>query len=146
MKRERRRVRILALQALYEIDCVGHPAEEVIARYLEENTTLSKDALDFFRTLVLCTLESKEELDQFIAQCAPDWPVEELAIIDRSILRIALWELAASGDTPMKVAINEAVELAKRFGSDNAPRFVNGVLGTVAANEALIHQLAGQKK
>ncbi len=146
MKRERRRVRILALQALYEIDCVGHPAGEVIARYLEENHALSAKALDFFQAMVLRTLESSNKLDQFIAQCAPEWPVEELAIIDRSILRIALWELTASEDTSLKVAINEAVELAKRFGSDNAPRFVNGVLGTVAANEELIRQLLGQNK
>ena len=146
MKRERRRVRIFALQALYEIDCVGHPAGEVIARILEENPSLSAEGVEFFRELVLRTLENRAELDLLIARCAPEWPVDELAIIDRSILRIALWELAALKDTPIKVAINEAVELAKRFGSDNAPRFVNGVLGAVAVNEELVRQQLGQNR
>lgn len=131
MKRKRRRARGLALQALYEIDSVGHPADEVVARYLADHKTLHGDTGDFFSSLVLKTLQSKSTLDRLISKCAPDWPVEELAIIDRTILRIALWELADSADTPLKVAINEAVELAKRFGSDSAPRFVNGVLGAV---------------
>ncbi len=131
MKRKRRRARGLALQALYEIDSVGHSAIEVVARYLAMHETLRGDTGEFFRSLVLNTFESKSTLDRLITRCAPDWPVEELAIIDRTILRIALWELANSVDTPLKVAINEAVELAKRFGSDSAPRFVNGVLGAV---------------
>jgi N utilization substance protein B len=92
------------------------------------------------RALVLGTLENRHTLDQLIAESAPEWPVDELAIIDRSILRLALWELGASEDTPIKVAINEAVELAKRFGSDSAPRFVNGVLGNLANRENEIRQ------
>lgn len=131
MKRKRRRARGLALQALYEIESVGHPADEVVTRYVAENEMLHGDTGEFFRSLVLNTLESKSTLDHLITQCAPDWPVDELAIIDRTILRIALWELAESTSTPLKVAINEAVELAKRFGSASAPRFVNGVLGAV---------------
>ena len=66
-----------------------------------------------------------------VAESAPEWPINELAVIDRNILRLALWELLIWGETPVKVAINEAVELAKRYGSDSAPRFVNGVLGTL---------------
>jgi N utilization substance protein B len=132
MKRERRRARSLALQALYEVDCVGHPAGEVIGRYLEENETLSDDSQRFLQTLVLGTLNTKSKLDNWITEFAPEWPIDELAIIDRSILRLALWELLASDNTPLKVVINEAVELAKRYGSSSAPRFVNGVLGTVA--------------
>ncbi len=135
MKKERRRVRSLALQALYEIDCVDHPPEEVVARYLEENENLGEDAAEFFRTLVLRTFEVKDELDRIIAESAPEWPIEELAIIDRSILRLSLWELVSMDSTPMKVTINEAVELAKRYGSDSAARFVNGVLGTLATNQ-----------
>jgi N utilization substance protein B len=135
MKRKRRRARGLALQALYEIDSVDHPVDQVINRYIEENNTLEGETAEFFRTMVQQTLKSSTTLDKLISDHAPEWPVDELAIIDRSILRIALWELALSESTPLKVAINEAVELAKRFGSDSAPRFVNGVLGALAPFE-----------
>jgi N utilization substance protein B len=81
---------------------------------------------------VVGTLQAAPTLDGWIAGCAPEWPVDELAVLDRNILRLALWEFRVSGDTPVKVAINEAVELAKRYSSDNASRFVNGVLGTLA--------------
>jgi N utilization substance protein B len=140
MKRKRRRARGLALQALYEIDSVGHSVDQVIERYIEQNDTLEGETADFFRTLVQQTLKSRATLDQLISDHAPEWPVDELAIIDRSILRIALWELALSENTPLKVAINEAVELAKRFGSDSAPRFVNGVLGALVPHEEEIRR------
>jgi N utilization substance protein B len=133
LKRERRRARSLALQALYEVDSVGHSAAEVLDRHIAENPGLSDEAIDFFQRLVLGTIEITDELDLMISECAPVWPVDELAAIDRNILRLALWEFHRSGETPVKVAINEAVELAKRFGSDSAPRFVNGVLGSIAA-------------
>ncbi len=129
MKRERRRARSLALQALYEIDSVGHPEEEVIARY---GGDLSPEAREFMIQVVHGTLESKHEIDLLLEESAPEWPISELAVIDRNILRLSIWELLIWGETPLKVAINEAVELAKRFGSDSAPRFVNGVLGTLA--------------
>lgn len=129
MKRERRRARALALQALYEIDSVGHTPEEVLERYQGE---LSESAAEFLRQIVLGTLEASEQIDRMVADSAPEWPVEELAVIDRNILRLALWEFLIWGETPIKVAINEAVELAKRYGSDSAPRFVNGVLGSLA--------------
>ncbi len=135
MKRERRKARTLALQALYEVDCVGHSAEAVIARHIDENSALRDEGVTFFRQLVLGTLQLATGLDRLIAESAPEWPVGELAVIDRNILRLAIWEFAFSGQTPLKVAINEAVELAKLFGSDSAPRFVNGVLGTLAERE-----------
>jgi N utilization substance protein B len=132
MKRERRRARSLALQILYEVDCVGHPPQEVLARRLDHNESLSAEGVSFVSRLVQGTLDSISELDNMIAGCAPEWPVDELAVVDRNILRLALWEFIISSETPVKVAINEAVELAKRFSSDSAPRFINGVLGTLA--------------
>jgi N utilization substance protein B len=129
MKRERRRARSQALQALYEIDSVGHPAEEVLARY---GGDLSPEAGEFMNLIVRGALESAEEIDSLVEESAPAWPINELAVIDRNILRLSIWELLIWGETPLKVAINEAVELAKRYGSDSAPRFVNGVLGTLA--------------
>jgi N utilization substance protein B len=140
MKRERRRARSLALQALYEIDSVGHPVTEVVARNLTENTSLGEEAAHFFQNMVLGTLAAKPILDELIAECAPEWPINELAIVDRCVLRLALWELLASDQTPLKVVINEAVELAKRYGSSSAPRFVNGVLGTIALQKQEIRR------
>jgi N utilization substance protein B len=140
MKRERRRARSLALQALYEVDSVNHPAEEVITFHLEKNESLSEEAGAFMQRLVIGTIEYASKLDDLIASCAPEWPVDELAVLDRNILRLALWEFAAAGETPLKVAINEAVELAKRFGSDSSARFVNGVLGTLANREGEIRR------
>ncbi len=111
------------------MDSVGHAPEEVLERY-EEN--LTPEGKSFLRQVVTGTLESAAEIDALVAANAPEWPVAELALIDRNILRLALWELLYWGETPLKVAINEAVELAKTYGSDSAPRFVNGVLGTLA--------------
>ncbi len=132
MKRERRRARALALQALYEADLTDHSPESVMARHLEETPQLTAEGAAFFQDLVRGVRFHAPALDVWIARCAPEWPVEELAVIDRNILRLCMWEFAVSAKTPMKVAINEAVELAKHFGSDSAPRFVNGVLGTLA--------------
>ncbi|MEJ2011037.1 MAG: transcription antitermination factor NusB [Anaerolineales bacterium] len=140
MKRERRRVRSLAIQTLYEVDTVRHSPQAVIARHIESNPSLSEENAEFLRTLVLGVLAVAPQLDEWIALSAPEWPVDQLAVLDRNILRMALWELAVSDETPLKVAINEAVELAKRFGSDSSPRFINGVLGTLAKREQELRQ------
>lgn len=126
----RRRARVVALQALYEIDCASHPVSVVLYRHLSENA-LPPSYAEFARSLVEGVLANREVLDGFIQQHAPEWPMEQMAYIDRNILRMAIYEFAIHGGTPVKVAINEAVELAKWFGSDSAPRFVNGVLGSL---------------
>jgi len=126
----RRQARALALQALYEIDSTGHPSERVIQYLLEDDKKLPPDGIAFTTQLVNGVLAHCRQLDAIIQKHAPEWPVEQLAIIDRNILRIALYELQHVPEVPIKVAVNEAVELAKMFGSDTTPRFVNGVLGT----------------
>ncbi len=126
--KQRRLAREVALQALFEIDSVGHPADQVLAHRIEEES-VNEEGQAFARQLVLGVLADQAELDALIKRFAPEWPVDQLAIIDRNILRLALYELLSLGDVPIKVAINEAVELAKLYGSDSAPRFVNGVLG-----------------
>lgn len=131
----RRKVRNLVLKTLYEVDCSAHPVEEVLTRHLEEET-LSEDAVVFSRYLLYGVIEHKSNLDKLIHEHAPEWPVEQMALIDRNILRIAIYELTTTRETPLKVAINEAVELAKMYGSDSAPRFVNGVLGALATKHA----------
>lgn len=135
----RTRARAVALQALYEIDLTGHLPEEVIRQRVEAESLDEKMAA-FARDIVTGVLSFVSQLDQFIAAHAPEWPLDQVAIVDRNILRIALWEIAISETTPIKVAINEAVELAKVFGSDSAPRFVNGVLGSLAARQNEIKQ------
>ncbi len=135
----RRKARSLALQALYEIDCTSHPPADVIAARLMEQP-LSDDLAEFARRLVGGVLDNASGLDSLIHRHAPEWPLEQMALIDRNILRMAIWEFIVDRSTPTKVAINEAVELAKLFGSDSAARFVNGVLGVLAAKEAELAQ------
>ena len=137
--KSRTRARRLALQALYEIDIANHPPAEVLQQRLEDSP-LPDDLSDFVRQIIFGVLPFRHELDQIIARYAPEWPLDQIAAIDRNILRLACWEFAVQGETPVKVAINEAVELAKMFGSDSAPRFVNGVLGSLADHQHEIEQ------
>ncbi|MBI3943588.1 MAG: transcription antitermination factor NusB [Chloroflexi bacterium] len=126
----RRKARALALQALYEMDSTNHPLEVVISFRLED-TPLPEPGADFMQRLVRGVWEQREMLDATIGRIAPEWPVEQMALIDRNILRIAGYEILVSKETPLKVAINEAVELAKLFGSESSRRFINGALGTL---------------
>ena len=127
----RTRARSIALQALYEIDISGHPPEVVLNERLSE-TPLEDNLGDFARKIVFGIIPVINDLDLIIAKHAPEWPLDQVATIDRNIMRIALWEIAVSNQTPLKVAINEAVELGKIYGSESTPRFVNGVLGSLA--------------
>jgi len=136
----RTRARSLALQVLYEVDMANHPPGEVFKLRLEE-FPLTDDLAEFARQIIFGILPLTHELDQLIAKYAPDWPLDQIAAIDRNILRMALWEFAIQGETPIKVAINEAVELAKHYGSDSAPRFINGVLGSLAEHQHEIKQV-----
>ena len=131
----RRRARIVALQALFEIDCVHHHVGVVLQRRIDD-LDLPARGQEFARALVQGVLAHQETLDEMIITYAPEWPIEQVAIIDRNILRIAVFEFLIDGETPPKVAINEAVELAKIFGSDSSQRFVNGVLGTLLSKHA----------
>jgi N utilization substance protein B len=137
----RSRARGIALQVLYETDIANnHLPGDVLTTRLQE-IPLADDLAEFARQIVFGVLPLKQDLDMLIARYAPEWPLDQIAAIDRNILRIAFWEFAVSRETPVKVAINEAVELAKLYGSDSAPRFVNGVLGTLVEHEQEIHQI-----
>jgi N utilization substance protein B len=137
----RSRARGVALQVLYETDMANnHPPGEVLMTRLEE-VPLTPDLAEFARQIVFGVLPLTQDLDQLIAKYAPEWPLDQIAAIDRNILRIAFWEFAVYHETPVKVAINEAVELAKQYGSDSAPRFINGVLGTLVDHEQEINQI-----
>lgn len=128
----RHRARGLALQALYEIDLTGHGAAEVLKRLLGEEK-LTKDNIAFIHALVEGVIQNRESLDKHIRDFATAWPLEQIPAIDRNILRLAIFEILIDNKVPVKVAINEAVELAKTFGAEASPRFVNGVLGSVSA-------------
>lgn len=128
----RRKARKLALQMLYEIDTVGHEVEEVITRLLADGK-LSEENAVFTRELVNGVIQNKEKIDHTIRRFAPAWPIEQIPVVDRNILRLAIFEILLDNKVPLKVAINEAVELAKSFGGESSHRFVNGVLGSVSA-------------
>ncbi len=128
---ERHRARGLALQALYEVDATGHAPAEVIRRQLG-TTTLSPENNRFAEELVAGVLQNKTSIDDYIRRFARAWPIEQMAVVDRNILRLAIFEVLVDNRVPVKVAINEAVELAKDFGGQSSPRFVNGVLSSVS--------------
>ena len=128
----RHKARMLALQALYEVDSVNRRPEAVTERLLAE-TPLSAENSDFVRELVSGTVKNREEIDGNIRKFAPAWPVDQIAMIDRNILRLAIFEILFDNKVPVKVAVNEAVELAKTFGSESSAKFINGVLGSVSA-------------
>ncbi len=127
----RRKARVLALQALYEVDSVGHEVEGVVNLLLAKGG-LSEENGAFVRELVSGVIQNKEKIDLNIQNFAPAWPIEQIPVVDRNILRLAIFEILLDNKVPVKVAINEAVELAKTFGGDNSSRFVNGVLGSVS--------------
>lgn len=130
MMKGRHHARMIALQALYELDLTDHAPEYVLGCRIKEHP-LPQSGVSFAFHLVEGVVDHVEQIDRLVGQLAPEWPVDQIAVIDRNTLRIAIFELLFDTDTPAKVAVNEAVELAKMFGSDSAPRFVNGVLGTL---------------
>jgi len=131
--KSRTKARGIALQVLYEYDLTRHPVGEVLQNRFADNS-MDGALKDFTQQIVLGVYPIIEKLDGVISDYAPDWPLDQVASIDRNIIRIALWEFAVGKITPVKVAINEAVELAKLYGSDSTPRFINGVLGSLVEN------------
>ena len=151
----RRHARCLTLEILYECDLAEHDSLAVLQKRAEDNSTIvdylkseqidvegdeeqeeipeqfSEHTLEFAENLLRGIDDYLPSINTLITRYAPEWPLEQIAVIDRNILRIAIYEVLIDQNTPIKVAINEAVELAKMYGSDSAPRFVNGVLGTL---------------
>jgi transcription antitermination protein NusB len=135
----RRRARRLALEVLYEYDIAEHEPGQILTRRLEDQP-LETAGVEFTSKLVSGVVQYKDDMDTLIARHAPEWPLDQMAVIDRNVLRIAIFEFLIDNETPIKVAINEAVELAKLYGSDSAPRFINGVLGTLAEQVPRLRQ------
>lgn len=133
---QRRRGRILALQSLYEADLVGHEPREVLERAIADEG-IEAIAANVARRLVDGVVVNREAIDRELTHAAPAWPLEQMPPVDKNLLRLAIYEILFDNrQVPVKAAINEAVEIAKSYGSDNSSRFVNGVLGTVVAGDA----------
>lgn len=131
--KSRTKARSIALQVLYEVDISGHQPGIVLTDRFE-HLNMDDTLKTFISQIVSGVISHKEILDEFIADFAPDWPLDQVAIIDRNLLRMALWEIAVYQKTPVKVVVNETVELAKLYGSDGSSRFINGVLGGLLEN------------
>jgi N utilization substance protein B len=132
--------RHIALQTLYEVDSTNHDAGQVLARQLSEISP-GERASRYALKLITGIGEHQFSIDSAIRRFASEYPLEQLAVIDRNILRIAIYELVFSGDVPLRVAIDEAVELAKVFGAEGTASFINGVLGAFSSDTALIQQM-----
>lgn len=127
----RHKARTIALQALYEVDSAARDATVTVERLLAE-ADMSEENSAFARELVDGVIRNRDDIDGNIQRFAPAWPVAQLAIVDRNILRLAIFEILFDNKVPVKVAVSEAVELAKTYGSENSAKFVNGVLGSVS--------------
>lgn len=130
----RRKARQLALQILYEIDTSHHSYADIIKQYQEE-AKIPEEVLSFIKELVEGVTSDRKKLEEIIQKHAPSYPVKQLAVIDRNILELAIQEILFDNRVPKKAAINEAVELAKKYGGDSSPRFINGVLGSIMRTE-----------
>lgn len=131
MPGKRHQAREVALQALFELDTVGHATAETVGR-LCKSMKVSAEAGRFAEELVAGVKENQASIDETISKTAPAWPLDQIAAIDRNILRLAIYEILIDNKVPMRAAINEAIELAKQFGGDTSPKFINGVLGSVS--------------
>jgi transcription antitermination protein NusB len=129
---ERRRARTVALQALYEIDATNHDPAVVLQRRIEDDETAPGPAA-YAERLVSGVLAHQQAIDELIVNAAPAWPLEQMSRVDKSILRQAIFEMLYMPGVPPKVAINEAVELAKAYGGSDGHKYVNGVLDKLAA-------------
>ena len=127
----RHKARIITLQVLYEIDCSEHNATEILSRMATEQN-LPNEIADFVRHLTSGVETNRKKIDETISKFAPAFPVKQISAVDRNILRIAIFEMLFDSEVPFKAAINEAIELSKHFSSDTSPKFINGVLGSVA--------------
>lgn len=131
--KSRTKARSIALQVLYEVDISGHkPGSVLVNRF--DRLKMDDEHKQFISEIVSGVVKYSSILDEFIADFAPDWPLEQVAVIDRNLLRQSLWEIAVYQKTPVKVVVNEAVELAKIYGSEGSSRFINGVLGGLIDN------------
>jgi len=130
---KRRQIREIAFQIIYQIDVGKNDVETSLLQRIEENDMNEKDQA-FCRRLVTGTIEKLSEIDRLIEKYALEWKVDRMLSVDRNILRLAIFEMKFLTETPPKVALNEAIELAKKYGSEESPKFINGILDRIINN------------
>tara|TARA_Y100001970_G_scaffold88654_2_gene111885 strand:- start:24903 stop:25313 length:411 start_codon:yes stop_codon:yes gene_type:complete len=130
LSKTRREIRIIVLQVLCESDTVDHDPKDVLSRILKEESVVT-DSSNFAHQLVHNVLENIHELDNIIEAYATTWPVSQMPIVDKNLLRMAIAEMQFGLDSPQGAVVNEVVEIAKIFGSESSPGFINGVLGSL---------------
>ena len=126
----RRRARVVSVQVLYETDRSQHDPTVALERRLKDGI-LNLSSSDYSRLLINGILENREKIDKIVMEYATAWPINQIAVVDKNILRIAVFEIMFGDGVPYKVAINEAIEMSKVYGTDKSPGFVNGVLGSL---------------
>lgn len=140
--------RTIAMQTLYQWD-FNSGDEETALRYLQQNKEEFAPSFDdngFMENLVSSVVKHQKEIDEYITRYAPEWPIDQITMVDRNILRVGVYELVFSEDVPSKVAINEAIELAKAFGGQASGKFINGVLGAIYKEMSEKGELKEQKQ
>lgn len=123
--------RRLAMQALYQIEMNKSALNDVIQNVINEDNFPDKTK-SYAENLVVGAVSNKENIFKYISKYSKDWPIDRLSVVDRSILILAIYELLYEKEVPSAVAINEAIELSKKYGGSNSPKFINGILGAVA--------------
>ncbi|MFA6320862.1 MAG: transcription antitermination factor NusB [Candidatus Omnitrophota bacterium] len=129
--RKRTKARESALKILYAIDITGGEPKKCIDAYWKDNEEKDLDVKTFANSLVLGAANKSKEIDKIISECATNWQLDRMAVIDRNILRFAAYELLFANEIPPKVTINEAIDIAKRYGDSESGKFVNGVLDKI---------------
>ncbi len=132
---ERREARCIALLILFEVDLTAHDPDTVLQRYIEDSA-IKERVRSYTEDLVTGVFKHKSEIDEQISRAAPRFAIDQIAAVDRNVLRVALYEMRDDSAVPFKVAINEAIEVAKDYGGEGSGRFVNGVLGTISAERS----------
>lgn len=134
--RKRTKARELALQVLFQIDITAEQPEKVLEVFWQNQVSpVEPEVKDFAQQIIFGTVEHLKQLDELVAKYALNWMIKRMAVIDRNILRMASFEILYLADVPVKVSINEAVDLAKKFGDLDSGKFVNGILDKLAKSE-----------
>ena len=135
--RKRTKAREYALKVLYAVDITGDDPEKCIEVFWKDNDEPNKEVVEFTNAVVLGFYNNRELIDKMITECATNWQLKRMAVIDRNVLRAATYELIFCEDIPPKVAINEAIDIAKKYGDKDSGKFVNGVLDKISKTERL---------
>ena len=143
--RSRTKAREYALQILYQLDVTGDDADFTLLNFFESTPNIKPEEKNFACAIVKGVRANIKIIDDVIAKYADNWDIKRMAYVDRNVLRLSIFELLFTADTPTKVCINEGIELAKRFGDTDSGRFVNGILDKISKAEKIAEKRIEQK-